>query len=155
MKLFDKKGEPEERPSILRAALGGAPQEELWKEAVRSLSLLPDIDRVGLWAACTSPSHKPQWAHGWWWDRDLREPPREWSQLSTAAALPKEWQRGLKPIEQILEPRKSSALLGPLIELRRVLWLPVASADQLLAVVLVGSRNARAELPRTDAESIA
>ncbi len=157
-------GSPTEkaRPArgVVRAALAGAPREELLREAVVELASLGAADRVGVWLepqVNSAPQpESPGTLHGFVWDSETSQTPVEWARLSLEAPLPQElWTATTKSLEQDLEDSPERPVIGPLVGLRLALWVPVAPIGQLRGVILAGSRGKDLRISGVRAESIA
>ena len=144
---------------VARAALAGASREELLRETVNELASHGAADRIGAWieaAAHSSPTKQNSGTlHGVVWDAENSETPAEWARLSLEPPLPKELFLGGKTVEQNLESLASPPLIGPLLGLRRVLWVPIEHAGQAMGVLLIGARGKNPLLPASFAESAA
>lgn len=117
--------------SVARAALAGAPREQLLREALRALAQAPCPDRVGIWLEpepnAKSANELSGAFHGFVSDRALEEHcPPEWKVLSLEPPLPGQLLFRAEPIEQDLDGSARNAVIGQLVGLRRALWVPVA-----------------------------
>ncbi len=79
----------------------------------------------------------------------------EWAHLSVEAPLPEEELRRGKSVEQDLDAIPERPIIGPDVELRRVLWTPIERKGHLKGVILAGSRNKHLSIPREAVETIA
>jgi signal transduction histidine kinase len=75
------------------------------------------------------------------WDRESETCPAEWEHLSSEAPLPPELLRDGRLAEQELAEGPQNILIGVLMELRKVLWVPVTSRGRLRGVVLCGTKE--------------
>ena len=147
MRIWGKRSEEEiGSSSVARVALGGVSHEGLVREALRALILAPCPDRVGVWlepdAKAPSPSELAGTLHGLIWDRSSgEEVPPEWKILSLEPPLPAQLLRRPEPFEQNLSDSVSNAVIGQLVGLRRAAWVPVADADRVRGLILLGSLN--------------
>ncbi len=177
MKLWGKKEEAiAAHRGVTRAALDGASRYEIVSEALRELRAEGSADRIGIWLANsatdygnedripspakvigTSPNRplrdeghslEPAW-RGVVWDRESESAPAEWEQLSGEALLPQDLVLGGRAVEQELQDRSGHILIGILIELRKVLWVPIENRGVLRGVILCGTREKHRILPRT------
>src|SRR5271168_1916643 len=72
------------------------------------------------------------------------------------ASLPKPLcLRSGKSIEQDLQGSPATALIGPLVEMRCALWIPVARDGRLRGVLLAATRAKNEALPRAGLEAVA
>ena len=157
MRVWRKKTEEEStRRGVARAALAGASREELQREALKVLAGEGNADRIGVWTEPDSDvchhSEFPTAFQGLVWDRENPENPREWMTLSVEPPLPEELLLRGKTVEQDLAASPERPLIGPLLGLRRAVWIPVASKDHLRGVILAGSKGRQLALSRDRAE---
>jgi C4-dicarboxylate-specific signal transduction histidine kinase/ActR/RegA family two-component response regulator len=75
------------------------------------------------------------------WDRESETSPVEWEHLSSEAPLPQELLVGGKLAEQELQEGPQNILIGVLMELRKVLWVPITSRGRLRGVLLCGTKE--------------
>jgi signal transduction histidine kinase/ActR/RegA family two-component response regulator len=144
---------------ISRAALEGKARPALIKEAIKALLASGQADRVGVWIETTdhgTADGKPGGAfRGIVAEKDGEATPAEWSRLLPQAPLPADLLANLKTVEQDVDDSSGAPMIGALIEMRRVLWVPLQIHAQLRGVLLVASRRKQARLPRALAESVA
>jgi hypothetical protein len=114
--------------------LAGASHEELVREALKTLTAGESADRIGVWLVPdATPGRIQEFSpafHGLLWDRAGQECPRECMHLSLEPPLPEELLIGGKPVEQHLEASPENAVIGQLVGLRHVMWIPVANPRQ-------------------------
>jgi signal transduction histidine kinase/CheY-like chemotaxis protein len=155
MKLWGKEAE------TAGAASGatGLPtsRQEQMTEVLRALSRERGVDRAGVWLEGGEEEEPAKHGRmrGVLWDRAEPETPAGWNQLSPEDALPGEMLRAPRIIEQDIEGSAKQVIFGPLVELRRALWVPIGTAERLRGVLLVGSRSKGAALPRLRATELA
>jgi signal transduction histidine kinase/FixJ family two-component response regulator len=160
MRLWGKRAEEESRgPGIARAALAGASREELLQQALNSLTQDQQADRVGIWlepeASAESAKELSGAFQGQVWDRAHSDTLREWRNLSVEPPLPEElWLTG-KAVEQEFAASSAEPLIGQLVGLRRVLWIPVASRNLVKGLILLGSKGRPLASSRGCVESVA
>lgn len=160
MKLWAKKTEQDSGACrVAQAALAGASREELLREALNSLTREERLDRAGIWlepdASAESGKELSGAFRGLAWDRALPDPPPEWRNLSVEPPLPNElWTAG-KTVEQEFAPSSGEAVIGQLVGLRRALWIPVATRNQVKGLILLGSSGKPLAGCRERAESVA
>lgn len=146
MRVWAKKPEVSTSNSNLaRAALAGSSSENLLQEALHVLARDVPADRIGVWLESDSNT---RWAQefsgslqGLVWDRAIHETPPAWRTLSLEPPLPAELFFGRKPVEQDLEAIPAGTLIGQLVDLRRALWIPIASRNLAKGLILLGGRN--------------
>jgi signal transduction histidine kinase/ActR/RegA family two-component response regulator len=89
------------------------------------------------------------------WDDESESTPAEWLHLSGEAPLPQEVLFGGVAVEQELDPGGQPVLIGILIELQKVLWVPIGVRGRLQGVILCGARSAQTTLGRATALRVA
>lgn len=144
MRVWKKRSEGEAAASVARVALAGATEEKLLREALRALREPPHPDRLGIWLEPdpkTSSAHDFHGTfHGLVWDHTVKEDcPPGWGLLALEPPLPAELLVAGKPFEQDLEDSSRGAVIGPLVGLRRALWVPVADQTRVRGLILLGS----------------
>ena len=158
MKVWRRKEEtlPAGR-GIARAALEGASPNELLAELLQTLSENGTADRFGVWIESLRSDEADDSAsfRGAVVEHSGDATPSEWTRLSPEAALPPELLRSGKSFEQDLESSSASALIGPLVEMRRALWVPIAKKDRLRGVLLAATRGKNGSFPQAQLESYA
>src|SRR5712692_4630511 len=160
MRVWGKKTETQVPPrGVARVAAAGASREELLREVLNGLIASGNVDRLGVWVAGDTEPSRPGVApgilQGLVWDREIVETPKEWSRLSVEAVSLKKELRAGKTVEQDLRDIHERTIIGPLVGLRRVLWIPVARMGQLKGVLLAGARGKEIAISREHAESVA
>src|SRR5271157_446542 len=142
---------------VLRAARAGAGRQEWIRIAIDELAMEPAIERVGIWLQ--PPSEEGDRGtvvfSGAVWERNAGNLPPEWRKISAEAPLPREVLNGASSVEHGLESKTSAPMLGPLVELQRVLWVPIIEHRILGGLILAGSRKKQTLLPRAKVERIA
>ncbi len=164
---------------MARAALDGASRLEIAGEALRALRSDSTADRLGIWLASeienasgtkgNTETVLPDTAqaadeslrstgHVWRgvvWDRESENMPREWQQLSAEAPLPDEVVFGGCSVEQQLDDGNQLMLVSILMELQKVLWVPIGVRGRVQGVILCGARNGSVTLPVLQAQRVA
>jgi signal transduction histidine kinase/ActR/RegA family two-component response regulator len=144
---------------VARAAVEGMPRHDLLKEAVRSLLATGMVDRVGVWVEsgedASVNSRQVISFRGIVEEKEGDATPAEWSRLSPEPPLPAELLVGLQTVEQELSEPPEHPVIAPLLEMRRVLWVPVQMHGILRGLLFVGRRKKQARLPRALLESLA
>ena len=144
---------------LARAALDGAPRDELIREAFKALRRHALKDRLGVWLETDSNAtlHGEIVAgfHGLVWDRGNRDTPQEWAHLSVEPPLPEESLLRGKTVEQDLESSPGNPILGLLAGLRYALWVPIEWKEQLKGIILWGSTGKLPDTKRQHVESVA
>jgi signal transduction histidine kinase/CheY-like chemotaxis protein len=128
------------------------------QEAVRFLLATTNADRVGVWMESTKTERvlgrRFIGFRGVVADRDGDATPSEWERLSPEAPLPVELLHAGKSVEQDLSDARDQTILGALLEIRRVVWVPVESGGRLRGVLLAGLRKKHGVLPVQLLESV-
>lgn len=158
MRVWNRKNDVLAAIGVARAANEGLSRRELLEKALNALSTDGRADRVGAWLAPAEPEmsdmHGPASFSGVVWDRDRGSMPAEWRRLSLEAPLPQDVLSAGRCVEQELEDG-SLPMIGPLMELRRAMWVPIERRGRLRGVLLAGSRSKHGEMPRELLESAA
>jgi signal transduction histidine kinase/CheY-like chemotaxis protein len=156
-----QKKRSEDRPArgIARAALEGASQDELLREAIHALRAINRADRIGVWlehdTSETAGTAGVEEFRGMVWDSGGDDTPDEWRRLSLELPLPKDLLVSGKAVEQELSSAANRPVFGLLIGLHHALWTPVHVAGRVRGVLLVGSQH-RPATPRPErSESVA
>jgi len=145
--------------SLLQLARADSSNHAQWiLRAVQELCDKEGVERAGVWLdlepnALETPAD-PVVFRGQVWERGIGNGPPEWTRLSEDL-LPRELRREGKSCEYDLEGPYAGLIIGPLLGLRRALWVPIVARSILRGMVLLGSRSRQAPLPRVDAERIA
>jgi signal transduction histidine kinase/CheY-like chemotaxis protein len=160
VKVWGKQHRPETtRRGVARAAAAGAARQELVTEATHMLLASGDVDRAGVWIEANenggSDSQGLASFRGIVCDLGGEATPAEWARLSAEAPLPPELLVGGKTVEQELYHSPERPVIGPLVEMRRALWVPIENRGQLRGMAFAGTRRKQAILPRTLLESVA
>src|ERR1700730_2717344 len=144
---------------VARAALEGRGRQDLLKEAIGTLLASGHIDRAGVWISPSNcdvaDSCRCSSFRGIVAEKDGEATPTEWSRLFPQPTLPTELLVNMKTVELDVEASPDSLMIGALIEMRRVLWVPLEVHTQLRGVLLAGSRKKQARLPRALLKSVA
>ncbi len=144
---------------VARAAVEGRVQQELLKEAIKTLLASGQADRVGIWVENADPGIAESGQHtsfrGIVAEKDGEATPAEWSRLSPQPPLPAELLEGLRTVEQDVDDSPGKLMIGALIEMRRALWVPLRVHAHLRGMLFAGCRKKQARLPRALLESVA
>jgi signal transduction histidine kinase/ActR/RegA family two-component response regulator len=147
-----------QRRGVARAAAECASPEELAREAIQVLREGSDADRIGVWLEPSARTEKEDERslsfRGTIWDKDVDATPSEWMRMSPEFPLPQELLSG-RTVEQELDGSGKGAVLGPLIEMHRALWVAIARGGQLRGVLLAATRTKQGGLSRSLFESVA
>src|SRR5260370_12422493 len=142
-----------------RAALDGAPREELLREAMKALARHAPTGRIGVWLETDSKATQHEGVaagfHGMVWERGSSDTPREWAHLSVEPPLPEELLLRGKAVEQDLESSPGNPILGLLAGLRYALWVPIEWKEQLKGIILWGSAGKLPDTRHEHVESVA
>ena len=144
--------------TVARSAVQGKPHHDLLKDAIKTLLADGQADRVGAWVEPTEgsgDSSEVSSFRGIVAEREGDATPAEWSRLSPEPPLPAELLVGLRPVEQELGESPDDPMIGALVEMRHVLWVPVRVHGHLRGVLFAGRRKRQAPLPRAALESVA
>ena len=140
------------------ALMAGASRQELLNEAVGALLAQGNAERVGVWLEANEELADRQPflpLRGSVADADGSAVPGEWSKLSLGAPLPSELLLALKTVEQELGDSSRDPVIGAMVGMRHLLWVPVAAGGRLRGVILAGARRKHAALPKTLAATVA
>jgi len=143
--------------SVAAAALLQASRLQLIQTAVQHLLEKGQADRVGVWTEFRD--HRgflpnPAAYRGLVSDHNGEFTPAQWSYLSPEPPLPFELLNQRKTVEQELDS-SNLLVIGAVTEMRRALWVPVASPGGLRGVVFGAGRKRRGGLSRNVFESVA
>ena len=143
--------EGRETITVARGAVQGKPPHDLLKDAITTMLACGLADRAGAWVESAEVSS----FRGIVAEREGDATPAEWSRLSPEPPLPAELLVGLKTVELELGESPDDPMIGALVEMRHVLWVPVQVYGQLRGVLFAGWRKRQAPLPRALLESVA
>jgi signal transduction histidine kinase/CheY-like chemotaxis protein len=160
MKMWSKKT----NTSAISAACAAGQElsrHKLLRQTLYKLASDARTDRVGVWLDAadterTESSTGPGTAafRGIVWDRQFQDVPLEWQRLSAEPPLPHEALAAGESVEQRLD-HEALPVIGPLLELRRAMWIPVKLRGRLRGILLAGSRRKYGKLPADVLESAA
>jgi signal transduction histidine kinase/ActR/RegA family two-component response regulator len=144
---------------VARAAVEGRVQQDLLKEAIKTLLANGQADRVGIWVENADSGIADSGQHtsfrGIVAEKDGEATPAEWSRLSPQPPLPAELLESLRTVEQDVDDSPDKPMIGALIEMRRALWVPLRVHAHLRGMLFAGCRKKQARLPRALLESVA
>ncbi len=144
---------------VARLGGAGASREELLAETIRHLSKDALADRFGVWLeqppATLADLRGPSSLRGRIWEPGGRATPVEWERLSLEAPLPPDLLTGGKSVKQELDDSPKRPVIGMLVELRRVIWVPVQIKGHLRGVLFAGTREKQGALPEDLLEALA
>jgi signal transduction histidine kinase/ActR/RegA family two-component response regulator len=142
---------------VAAAAAAGEPRDQWIRSAVREIAASTEAERIGVWleAEPLPQTSTHMRFRGIVWDRAVADAPLEWSQLSTEAPLPPAVLKALASTEVDLEAFTPHAVLGPLLELRRALWVPVHTNGNLRGLLLAGAKQRATPLHQEPVERVA
>ncbi|MGC2285825.1 MAG: ATP-binding protein [Candidatus Acidiferrum sp.] len=147
-----------------RAALAGAPREDLMREVVHALARDGHADRISVWleqdAMSVSDASATACFRGMVWEAQGEETPAGWERLSLEPPLPQELLASGQSVYQELDdsqgrsPNRASSLpmIGPLVGMRQALWTPIQGKNHLRGVLLTATRRKQAAMPRESTE---
>jgi signal transduction histidine kinase/CheY-like chemotaxis protein len=160
MKMWSKKT----NTSVISAACAAGQElsrHKLLRKTLYKLASDGRTDRVGVWldAADTERTERSTGPgtgafRGIVWDRQFQDIPLEWQRLSAEPPLPHEALAAGESVEQRLD-HDALPVIGPLLELRRAMWIPVKLRGRLRGILLAGSRRKYGKLPADVLESAA
>ena len=144
--------------SVVRVGRTSSSHAEWILEAIHELSDEEEVERIGVWLeeplSSQGAEAGPVMMQGEVWERGAGSGPPEWSRLSGNAPLPMGLLNSGLSCEYEVEGSEAGVILGPLVELHRVLWVPVLARRTLRGLVMLGSRKKQKQLPRTTAERV-
>ena len=145
--------------SVLRAGRTGAGRAEWVLEAIQELKGEEGVDRVGVWLeeqrSGDGAEAGPVTFRGDVWEEGIGSGVPEWTRISDNAPLPMEMLSSGMNCEYEMNGTKPAPILGPLVELQRVLWVPVLGRRILRGLVMLGTRRKQKAVPRARAEKVA
>lgn len=151
MRVWAKKSETPALTEVARAAGEGLSREELLRKTLQTLAHFAAVDRIGIWLDVVPGeervSGKELEFRGLVWSRGGEAAVAEWRRLSLRAPLPVEVLSSGETVEQELE-HGGLPLIGPLVGLRRAVWIPVERRGRLRGLVLGGQRSKHGEIPK-------
>lgn len=128
-------------------------------QAIQELRDAEGAERIGVWLeecqAHDGMDGGPVVFRGEVWEQGIGNGPPGWTRLSDDAPLPLELLNEGKSCEYDLDGPNSGPIFGPLLDLGRVLWVPVTGQRILRGLVMLGTRRKQAALPRAPAERVA
>ena len=89
------------------------------------------------------------------WDASQAATPAAWNRLSPETPLLRKFAVQEQSVEQVLDGSPGMPVIGPLVEMQRVLWVPLQAQGCWQGMILVASRRRQAEFPRAAVESLA
>jgi signal transduction histidine kinase len=143
--------------AVSRAAMEGLSRQEVLHRALQTLSCDGRADRIGAWLEWPDAEERESDGaasfRGMVWDRDNGQMPDEWRRLSPQPPLPEGLLISGRTVEQEMED--GTTIFGPLVGLRRAMWVPIERQGHLQGVLLAGSRGRHGVMPRELLESMA
>jgi signal transduction histidine kinase len=148
-----------EARGVVRAARAGAGRDVWIREALLELQMEPGAERFGVWLDApardeTIPEKKVVF-RGEVRERGEGNAPGKWTSLSVEPPLPLDLLSVGKTAELILQGDLHDPLLGPILGMRHLLWVPVFGQNLLRGLILVAAQEAGQPLPRVLAEEVA
>lgn len=145
--------------SLVRTGRAGASHADWIFEAIQELKDEEGVERLGVWleesGGAESSEAEPVVFHGEMWDQGIASGVAGWTRLACDAPLPIYMLSSGMSCEYELEGTKSEPILGPLVGLSSVLWVPVLGRRILRGLMMVGTRQKQKAMPRLKAERIA
>lgn len=139
------------RTSLVRAAASGVSEEELLRHAVETMLEVSHADRVGVWVEKTGD---PDTLRGLVRDR-TQDTPREWNRLAMALPFLRPLYVHGETLEQELAGPATETLIGPMLEMRRAVWVPLRQGDRTLGVLFAATRSRGTPLAAAALHSVA
>ena len=144
--------------SLLRIVRPAGGPAEWIPAAIQLLVSESAAERIGVWLedplTGENDGASPVF-RGEVWEREMGSGPPEWARFSACAPLPVELMSGGASFECTIDGPQAGPILGPVIDLNRVLWIPVVRRSVLRGLILLGSRRKNEPLPRLHAENLA
>jgi len=144
--------------SPLKAGRAGASHAEWIFEAIQELRSAGGAERVGVWLEETGAALGGEDGaifRGEVWEAGVGTEVLEWTRLTTEAPLRLETLKAGLSCEYNVEVPEAGPILGPELELKRVLWAPVMVRHTLRGLVMQGTQHRKKGLPRAQAEKVA
>ena len=160
MKVWRRHEHVEEQGAqgVAQAAAAGTPRTELPKQAATYLLANSDADRIGVWiesADDESSDDRRNAFRGIVVDRDHGDTPAEWERLSPEAPLPVELLASGKSVEQDIGAKPDAPILGALVGMQHVVWVPIESDGRLRGVLFAGHRRKNGAWSRAPLQQVA
>ncbi|HEY1468067.1 MAG TPA: hypothetical protein VGF61_03420 [Candidatus Acidoferrum sp.] len=149
---------PTNERGVLRVARIATTREEWIRAATEELKSCAGISRIGVWLeppTAIAERDDSLVFRGLVWDRESEGLPKEWTRICADAPLPSELLDGGKSVEWSSGGLEFGALLGPVLEMERALWVPVMKRRMLCGLLLLATREKRKALPKAAAECVA
>jgi len=147
------------RRSLLKVGLAGASHAEWVFEAIQELIGGGDAERIGVWledpVGLRATETDPMIFRGEVWEEGIASGVLEWTRLRVDAPLRLATLRAGLSCEYEIEGAEAGALLGPELQLRRVLWVPVMVRRILRGLVMEGTLHKKRALSSASAEKVA
>lgn len=145
--------------SLLRVGRAQASHPEWIHAALQELRSEAKRERIGVWleepSSRETPDGSPILLRGEAWEEGTRNEVLEWARLPLEAPLRVATLRAGLGCEYEIARPITGAVLGPELQLRRVLWIPVIARRILCGLVMMGSLEKQRALPWEQAERIA
>jgi signal transduction histidine kinase/DNA-binding NarL/FixJ family response regulator len=137
----------------------GAGHTEWVFEAIQELKAGSDAERIGVWLDENGNFEEPGTPptavlRGEVWEEGLGGV-LEWTRLTIDTPLPVVPLKEGLSCEYELEQACAGPILGPQLQLRRVLWVPVIVRRALRGLLMAGTRDKKKALPCAEAERVA
>ena len=157
MRIWKKNNEPVARKGLRRATLHGRGHEELIEEALAELADGEPADRLGVWLDGTGRQSNVADSsfQGLVWDRENNDTPREWRALAPQAVLPSAHLIAGAEIEIQLSKNSAAPMVGVLVGLQKVVWVPIEHAGKLRGILMAGVTAPQRALPKERMQSVA
>ena len=145
--------------SLLKIGRGGCGRNEWVYEAIRELRGEDAGERIGVWleeaSSVEGAAASPAIFRGEVWEKGTGNVVLEWTRLRVDAPLRIASLRAGLSCEYEIKEQEAGVILGPELQMRRVLWVPVMVRRMLRGLVMEGTLNRKRALPCAKAEAIA
>ena len=151
-------GSRAEHRSLFRVVRPASGPAEWIPAAIQLLISESAAERIGVWLEDPSAGENDGMApvfRGEVWEQEVENGPPEWARFSASAPLPVQLMSGGSTFECTIDGPQSGPILGPVVDLNRVLWVPIMKRSVLHGLILLGTRRRNRLLPRLHAENLA
>jgi len=137
--------------SLIRGAARGEPLERLLEIGAECLLDIAAADRAGIWllgelAGKPGPGHVVE--------AGSSPVPEQWKHLDVSTPFLRAALESPEFLEVELGPEGSMPRLGPLLDLRRVVWLPLRQGERLLGLAMAGYEQSRGSIVHEELRSL-
>ena len=154
MPFWKKSPGPFAKSGLSESALRGASHEQLAREALAELTAEKNCDRAGVWLESAEENNAGEILQGVVWDRDGETVPREWCTLAPQRILPSS-QLIAGAVIEVEAPATRVPLMGAVVGLSKVAWVPIEHAGKLRGMLMTGSVPPHNSLPTAQMRAMA